>query len=96
MSCKKRIATDRLAVPALILASGSPRRRDLLNEAGYAFEVLPSDAEEIHDASLSPPELTETKMQPSYVETFLQGMAKIDELAQASAAVSKTAPARRR
>jgi septum formation protein len=47
-------------VPQLILASGSPRRRDLLTEAGYAFETMPSDAEEIHDATLSPPVLTET------------------------------------
>ncbi len=43
----------------LILASGSPRRRDLMNEAGYKFEVIPSAAEEIHDATLSPPDLTE-------------------------------------
>ena len=47
-------------MPRLILASGSPRRRDLLTEAGYEFQVIPSDAEEIHDASLSPPALTET------------------------------------
>ena len=42
----------------LILASQSPRRRDLMNEAGYKFEIHASEAEEIHDASLSPPELT--------------------------------------
>jgi septum formation protein len=30
----------------LILASASPRRRQLLNEAGYEFEVEPSDIEE--------------------------------------------------
>ncbi|MDG3004577.1 Maf family protein [Paludisphaera mucosa] len=30
----------------LILASASPRRRQLLDEAGYAFEVDPSDVEE--------------------------------------------------
>lgn len=35
----------------LILASGSPRRRELLERAGLAFEVIPSPAEEIHDAS---------------------------------------------
>jgi septum formation protein len=27
----------------LVLASGSPRRRDLLAQAGYAFDVLPAD-----------------------------------------------------
>ncbi len=36
----------------LILASGSPRRRELLEAAGLSFEVIPSPAEEIHDASL--------------------------------------------
>ena len=45
--------------PRLILASASPRRRDLLNEAGYDFEIIPSPAEEIHDASMTPPDLTE-------------------------------------
>jgi septum formation protein len=32
--------------PALILASASPRRRQLLAEAGYRFEVDPSDIDE--------------------------------------------------
>jgi septum formation protein len=32
--------------PHLILASASPRRRELLREAGYSFEVDPSDVEE--------------------------------------------------
>jgi septum formation protein len=36
----------------LILASGSPRRRELLQGAGLSFDVIPSSAEEIHDASL--------------------------------------------
>src|SRR5687768_15504418 len=37
----------RPAAAKLILASGSPRRRELLAEAGYAFEVLtpPHDVE---------------------------------------------------
>lgn len=30
-------------MPKLILASRSPRRRELLTEAGYSFEVLPPD-----------------------------------------------------
>ena len=42
----------------LILASASPRRRDLMQQAGYDFEVVASPAEEIHDASLSPDALT--------------------------------------
>jgi septum formation protein len=32
--------------PRLILASASPRRRQLLAEAGYSFEVVPSDIDE--------------------------------------------------
>ncbi len=36
----------------LILASGSPRRRDLLEAAGLEFDVIPSPAEEIYDISL--------------------------------------------
>ena len=36
----------------IILASGSPRRRDMLNEAGLEFEVIPSPAEELHDESM--------------------------------------------
>ena len=36
----------------LILASASPRRRDLMREAGYDFEVVPSPASEIHDPGL--------------------------------------------
>ena len=36
----------------LILASGSPRRRELLEATGLDFEVIPSPAEEIHDGLL--------------------------------------------
>jgi len=43
----------------IVLASTSPRRRDLLEEAGVVFEVVPSPAEEIHDASMSPDFLCE-------------------------------------
>lgn len=43
----------------LILASGSPRRRELLEAAGLSFEVIPSPAEEIHDASLGMERLCE-------------------------------------
>ncbi len=38
----------------LILASGSPRRKELLSEAGYNFEVIVSAAEESSDEHLSP------------------------------------------
>jgi len=33
-------------MPALILASSSPRRQQLLSEAGYHFQVVPSDFDE--------------------------------------------------
>lgn len=32
--------------PRLILASGSPRRRELLRDAGFAFDVVPADLDE--------------------------------------------------
>lgn len=35
-----------------VLASQSPRRRDLLNEAGVVFEVVSADADEIHESFL--------------------------------------------
>lgn len=43
----------------LILASASPRRRDLLAAAGLRFRVEPSDADEDLDAPLDPEELAE-------------------------------------
>ena len=45
------------ARPLLILASASPRRRALLHEHGYEFEVrVPAGVEEIAPAHLSPGE----------------------------------------
>jgi septum formation protein len=43
----------------LVLASSSPRRRELLAAAGLAFDVDPSPAEEVHDASIAPSALCE-------------------------------------
>lgn len=43
----------------LILASASPRRRELLAAEGVDFEVLPSPAEELHDATMDPEVLCE-------------------------------------
>jgi septum formation protein len=42
-----------------VLASSSPRRRQLLEEAGLIFEICPSPAEEVHDAKLLPGVLCE-------------------------------------
>lgn len=41
----------------IILASGSPRRREILSELNIPFQVIPSDAEEIIEANC-PPYLT--------------------------------------
>ncbi|MBN1852669.1 MAG: septum formation protein Maf [Pirellulales bacterium] len=43
----------------LILASASPRRRELMRSAGYSFDVVPpeSDAEDAIDSKCSPAEL---------------------------------------
>jgi len=46
------------AVPSLILASGSPRRSDLLHEAGYRFHVVKPDVVEIEDPAIPIRELT--------------------------------------
>ncbi len=42
-----------------MLASASPRRRELLERAGLVFEVVVSPAEEIHDAAMDPEVLCE-------------------------------------
>jgi septum formation protein len=42
----------------LILASASPRRRDLLQREGYEFTVLPAAVEEVTPAHLTPAEIT--------------------------------------
>lgn len=42
----------------LVLASVSPRRQELLLEAGYEFEVVDPAVEEVHDESLGCEELT--------------------------------------
>ena len=44
--------------PTLILASGSPRRKILLEEAGFRFRVEPPDIEEIEDSAIEIRELT--------------------------------------
>ncbi len=39
-----------------IVASASPRRREILENAGYTFEIKPSDADETVEEGLSPEE----------------------------------------
>jgi septum formation protein len=43
----------------IVLASTSPRRRELLERAGVVFEVVASPAEEIHDSTMKPDALCE-------------------------------------
>ncbi len=43
----------------IVLASSSPRRRELLEQAGLSFEIITSPAEEIHDAGMKPDLLCE-------------------------------------
>ena len=43
----------------VVLASSSPRRRELLEQAGVSFEVVASPAEEVHDAAMQPDLLCE-------------------------------------
>lgn len=40
-----------------IVASASPRRKELLEKVGFSFETIPSDADESADESLSPDSL---------------------------------------
>jgi septum formation protein len=47
-----------VAATPLILASTSPRRRDLLREHGYEFSILAPEVEEIAPAHLTPAEVT--------------------------------------
>ncbi len=46
-------------LPPLILASSSPRRSELLRSLGVAFNVIPSDATEIHTEQLTVTEISQ-------------------------------------
>ncbi len=48
-----------IASAVLILASASPRRHELLRDAGLVFDVVTSTAGEIHDHDIPPHELCE-------------------------------------
>ena len=47
------------STPPFILASSSPRRRALLRDAGFNFDVIAIDVDETHPAGLSPIEIVE-------------------------------------
>jgi len=59
MSHASVIPQPTVPLPPVLLASGSPRRRQLLSEILSSFEVSPSDATEIHDDTLPPRQLCE-------------------------------------
>jgi len=46
-------------MPALILASESPRRAELLRQLGYEFKVVPSGTPEIHHGDLTAQEIAQ-------------------------------------
>lgn len=48
-----------MSLPPLILASGSPRRAELLGQLGVEFTVVPSDAHEVHDDQLTAREISQ-------------------------------------
>ena len=54
----QRISVHVICMP-ILLASASPRRRELLEQAGVEFEVVVSPAEELHDATMKPDVLCE-------------------------------------
>lgn len=54
------VSLDKVSDSLVILASQSPRRRDLLAAAGVRFQVKTAPAEELHDASMPPALLCET------------------------------------
>ncbi len=47
-----------MTIPRLVLASSSPRRVQLLREAGHVFEVVVPEVEEAHDPTLTCEALT--------------------------------------
>src|SRR5215470_19273218 len=48
-----------MAMPALILASSSPRRAELLRQLSFNFKVVPSDIPEIHHGELTAREVSQ-------------------------------------
>jgi len=48
-----------MKLPSLLLASNSPRRSELLRQAGVEFRVVPSDAAELHHDQLTGREISQ-------------------------------------
>lgn len=54
----------------LVLASGSPRRKELLSTLGYDFEVIVSDVEEVVDHSLTVNEIVKSLAKQKAMAVF--------------------------
>lgn len=65
----------------LILASGSPRRRELLQDLGYPFEIIVADSEEIVDTNLS---ITDAIQQIAYQKAELVWRTNADAIVLAA------------
>ncbi|MGR5064800.1 Maf family protein [Photobacterium sp. DNB22_13_2] len=63
-----------MSTPQLYLASGSPRRKELLTQLGYQFERVVVDVEEQHQAGESPADY----VQRLSVDKALAGVAVVD------------------
>ncbi|KKP40181.1 MAG: Maf-like protein, septum formation protein [Candidatus Peregrinibacteria bacterium GW2011_GWF2_33_10] len=68
--------------PKLILASKSPRRIELLKEAGFDFEVVPSNYEEIFDEKLLPHELVMKHAEGKAVDVYSSFLRKQESFLQ--------------
>ena len=62
----------------LILASSSPRRSEVLRNAGFAFDVVPSDADETYNVNESPPANAE-RIARLKAETVARNLAPADD-----------------
>lgn len=56
----------------IILASGSPRRKELLKTAGIEFDVIPSGADENIEEKMSPAKTVETLARVKAEDVFIQ------------------------
>lgn len=65
---------DIMSTPQLYLASGSPRRKELLTQLGYQFERVVVDVEEQHQAGESPADY----VQRLSVDKALAGVAVVE------------------